>query len=122
MAIADIKARQAEAPPIPEPKPDAKIPAYTLELSQPIEAHGEQIKVLVFREPTGRDLLTVGNPVIFDPISDPPKVIHDERRMNAMMSALAGVPPSSIMAMVPRDWITAAWGLTPFFVPMPGRI
>jgi hypothetical protein len=120
--VADIKARAAAAPPLPEEKPDAPLPAYTLELSRPVEAHGQQVSTLVFREPTGRDLLNVGNPVIFDPISDPPKIIHDERRMNAMMSALAGVPPSSIMAMSPRDWITAAWGLTPFFVPVPGKI
>ena len=54
--------------------------------------------MLMFREPTARDLLSVGNPVIFDPISDPPKIMHDEKRMNAMLSLLADVPPSSILS------------------------
>jgi hypothetical protein len=121
MSVAEIKAREASAPPIPEEKA-TPLPGYTLELTRPVEAHGQQITKLSFREPTGRDLLSVGNPVIFDPISEPPKIIHDERRMNAMMSLLAGVPPSSIAQMSPRDWVTCAWGLTPFFVPIPGRI
>lgn len=123
MAVTDIKARAAAAPPVPDEKPEVgPAPAYVLDLSKPVEAHGEKIDKLVFREPTGRDLLTIGNPVIFDPVSDPPKILHDEKRMNAMLAALAGVPPSSIMMLSPRDWITAAWGLTPFFVPVPGKI
>lgn len=121
MNVMDMKAREASAPPLPEEKP-TPIPGYTLELTRPVEAHGQQMTKLTFREPTGRDLLTIGNPVIFDPISTPPKIIHDERRMNEMMSALAGVPPSSILALTPQDWITCAWGLTRFFVPIPGRI
>ena len=82
MSVTDLKAREASAPPLPEETP-TPIPGYTIELSKPIEAHGQQITKLVFREPTGRDLLNVGNPVIFDPISDPPKVVHDERRETA---------------------------------------
>lgn len=122
MNVTDIKAREATAPPVPDEKPGTPAPAYTCELSKPIEAHGSSMLLLTFREPTARDLLSIGNPVIFDPISDPPKILHDEKRMNAMMSLLAGVPPSSIASMSPRDWVTCAWGLTPFFVPVPGRI
>jgi hypothetical protein len=119
--VADLKAREATAPPIPE-APGPPLPGYTLELAREVEAHGQKIGKLVFREPTGRDLLSVGNPVIFDPVSDPPKIIHDERRMNAMLSLLASVPPSTIAMLAPRDWVTAAWGITPFFVPIPGKI
>ncbi len=123
MAVTDLKARHDTAPPVPEPeKPAQAAPAYTLDLSKPIEAHGETISRLVLREPTARDLLNIGNPVIFDPLSEPPKLVHDERRMNQMLSALAGLPPSSIAMMAPRDWITAAWGISPFFVPIPGKI
>ena len=120
--VTDIKAREAAAPPIPEDAKATPLPGYTLELTRPIEAHGNTVTVLTFREPTARDLLAVGNPVIFDPISEPPKILHDEKRMNAMMSMLAAVPPSSIATMHPRDWVTCAWGLTPFFVPVPGKI
>ena len=119
--VTDIKTRDATAPPIPEEKA-APLPGYTCELMRPIEAHGQTVTVLVFREPTARDLLSIGNPVIFDPISDPPKIMHDEKRMNAMLSQLAGVPPSSIANLSTRDFITCAWGVTPFFVPVPGKI
>jgi hypothetical protein len=119
--VTDIKAREAAAPPIPE-EDNKPLPGYTCELQRPIEAHGNTLTVLVFREPTARDLLSIGNPVIFDPISDPPKIMHDEKRMNAMLSALAGVPPSSIASLTTRDFITCAWGVTPFFVPVPGKI
>jgi hypothetical protein len=121
MTVAELKAREAAAPPLPEEMP-TPLPGYSIELTRPIEAHGQQVSKLVFREPTGRDLLNVGNPVVFDPISDPPKVMHDERRMNAMLSLLANVPPSSILALSPRDWITCAWGITPFFMPWPGKV
>ena len=79
--VTDIKAREATAPPIPEEK-ETPLPGYTCELTRPIEAHGNTLTVLTFREPTARDLLSIGNPVIFDPISDPPKIMHDEKRMN----------------------------------------
>ena len=95
---------------------------YECDLEQPIEAHGETVKRLKFRKPTARDLITVGNPVIFDPIAHPPKVTHDERKMRLMISTLANIPTSSVDAMNPTDWITCAWGITPFFMPVPGKI
>lgn len=94
----------------------------TLTLSRPIPAHGEMISVLTFREPTGGDILQVGNPVIVDMASDPPRVTHDERKMTAMLSRLASVPPSSIAKLGPNEWVEAAWIITPFFMPRPGRI
>ena len=91
-------------------------------LAKPIQAHGETVSELRFREPTGADIVNVGNPVIFDMASDPPKVTHDDRKMAAMMARLANVPPSSIGLMGPQDWVACAWLLTPFFVPMAGAI
>lgn len=120
--MVETKAKGEPAPaPTPEPPP-GPAPGYSCELIKPIEAHGEPVTILRFREPTANDLILIGNPVIFDPISDPPKVTHDERRMSAMFARLAGIPPSSISLMSPRDWVTCAWGLTPFFVPVPGKI
>lgn len=103
-------------------KPAAAIPAFSLTLTTPIQAHGDDVPVLNFRKPTARDILTIGNPVIFEPASDPPKITHDERKMTAMLSALAGVPPSSILQLEPEDWVSAAWGVSPFFLPRPGTI
>ena len=109
-------------PMAPAPARKASDPAYSLELLKPIEAHGEQLTVLNFREPTARDLLLIGNPVNFDPISDPPKITHDGPKMAAMMSALSNVPPSSIQQLTTREIVTISWGLTPFFAPLPGKV
>ncbi|GJE45366.1 phage tail assembly protein [Methylobacterium soli] len=91
-------------------------------LSKPIKAHGEEIREITFRDPLGADILAVGNPVIVDMASDPPRVTHDERKMAAMISRLGGIPTSSVAQMGPQDWVACAWLLTPFFVPMAGAI
>ncbi len=83
-----------------------------------VEAHGEQVKELVLREPTGADVIAVGNPVQFDPISDPPRILVDDKRMAAMISRLAEVPPSSVAKLKPKELISLGWLLTPFFVPV----
>ena len=113
--VSDNKSEKESSAPAPAP-------AFKCELSKPIEAHGVIMTEISFREPTARDLLAIGNPVIFDPISSPPRVTHDEHKMHAMLSLLGNIPPSSVQMLSPRDWITCAWGLTPFFVPMPGKI
>ena len=88
-------------------------------LRKAIQANGEEIKVLKFREPTGGDISRVGNPVNIDVFSDPgkPKTNFDEKKMEAMMALLAGVPPSSIKQLHPKDWNNCAWTLLPFFTP-----
>lgn len=83
-----------------------------------IEAHGEQVKEFTLREPTGADVIAVGNPIQFDPISDPPRVLVDDKRMAAMISRLADVPPSSVAKLKPKDLISLGWLLTSFFVPV----
>lgn len=97
-------------------------PIFVHTLAEPVHAHGEELKKLEFRKPTARDILSVGNPVIFNPMTDPPTVTHDERKLVGMISALAGIPPSSVLAMDSVDLVSCAWGITPFFVPKPGSI
>lgn len=94
----------------------------TFVLRTPIQAHGEDLSELSFRPPTSQDLIDIGSPVRLDVASDPPGVIHDEKRMAQMMGRLAAVPPSSIAKMHPGDFMEAEWLLTPFFVPRPGMI
>lgn len=91
-------------------------------LSRPVQAHGEDVSELSFREPTGSDIIAVGNPVVIDMASDPPKISHDERKLAAMLARLAEVPPSTIGKMAPQDFVGAGWLITPFFVPTPGAI
>jgi len=111
--------QQISPPPAPAAK---KEPAFVHELEKPIQAHGEDVTTLTFREPTARDLLQVGNPVIFNMFANPPVVTHDPVVMAAMLSRLGNVPPSSIEQLTTRDLIDCSWGITRFFMPHPGKI
>lgn len=91
---------------------------FTYAFDYEIEAHGEKVKELVLREPTGADVIAVGNPVQFDPISDPPRVLIDDARMAAMISRLSSVPPGAVAKLKPKDLISLGWHLTSFFMPV----
>lgn len=103
-----------------EPLADTRLRFF---LSKPIEVPGTKedpktkLTEVVFRDPSGADLLAVGNPVIFDPVSNPPRVTHDPEKMAMMIWRLSGVTPGQQGQMAPQDWVGCAWLLTPFFVP-----
>lgn len=94
-------------------KPDVngvQFKGLVVPLSKEIQAHGETLKELRFREPTAADIETCGSPVRID-FEGPntlPKMRYEEAAMFAMMVQLAGVPPSSIKMMSAKDWQTAA--------------
>jgi len=90
-------------------------------LIKAVTANGEEVKELVFREPTGADIERVGNPVSVDFAQDPPKISY-ERSMSAMIAALAEIPPSTVKQMNARDWENAALVITNFFLPDLSRI
>jgi hypothetical protein len=93
-----------------------------LALSKSVIANGEETMFLEFREPTGGDIATNGNPVSVDFSQDPPKINYDAKAMTAMLAALATVPPSTIKSMTAKDWETAALMVTGFFLPEPSRM
>ncbi|AWN43168.1 phage tail assembly protein [Methylobacterium durans] len=100
------------------PKPAGTV---TVSLSQAIPANGQEVSELTFRKPTAMDIIEVGgNPVRIDMNhSDPASTIDfDGRRMSAMMSRLAAVPPSAIARMDTNDWAACAWKLSDFFLPV----
>jgi Phage tail assembly chaperone proteins, E, or 41 or 14 len=111
MSEAEMKKEAAE-------KPAEEFVEVTL--SKPINSFGEQVSVLKLRKPTGADLIRIGNPVIFDPITDPPRITHDMPRMVQMLMRLSGVPTSSFDQLDPRDLVSCAWAVTNFFLPTPG--
>src|ERR1700722_9599225 len=78
-------------------------------LSKPIPVFEEKVSKLKFRKPTAADIIQIGNPVMFDPISDPPRVEHHAQRMTAMMARLSNVPASSLAKLETEDWIACAW-------------
>ncbi len=87
-------------------------------LSKPIEAHGEQVTILRWREPTGFDIEKAGNPIVVEtsPGGDRLRVTFDEKKMSAMISQLSKVPPHSVRSLVARDWNAVAFKVFRFFM------
>jgi Phage tail assembly chaperone proteins, E, or 41 or 14 len=86
-------------------------------LSKPIQAHGEEVRILHWREPTGGDIEIAGNPVYLDFSGASPTIAFNEKKMATMMSRLTQVPPSSIRQLTAKDWNAVAWKLFRFFTP-----
>ena len=91
--------------------------ALRRKLETPIEAHGEKITEIEFREPTAGDIVDCGDPIDIDFSTGGMR--FNPAEMTEMMALLAKVPPSTIRAMTPRDWKACAMLLTTFFLPAP---
>jgi hypothetical protein len=104
-AAAPAEAAAAEAQPL------------TFKLAKPVDAHGEAVKELVVREPTGMDIMRAGNPVLIDFNMTPPQVSFDAPKMRAMIATLCSVPTSTVDKLSAKDWNTVAWGVASFFIP-----
>lgn len=88
------------------------------ELKIPEENGIGSTKRLIFREPSAEDIEFAGCPVIIDSDAQgEPKVLFDERKMNAMFARLSGIPLPFIRKMRGSDWTNCAWAIAPFFVP-----
>ena len=88
-----------------------------LKLRKNVIANGESVAELKFREPTGGDIERIGNPITVGLYENNPKIHFEGQTMTMMMAHLAGVPPSTIRAMHPKDWNNGAWYLANFFMP-----
>lgn len=89
-----------------------------IELKKPIKAHGEDVTTLICRPPTASDIISIGNPVKYGFTSDGrPDITYDDSRMARMISVLAGIPPSSVAQIAPREFIAVEWALRDFFLP-----
>jgi hypothetical protein len=100
----------------PEAAAPPRLKEVVVDLITPVQAHGETIKQLKFRRPTGGDIMamTTGYPININwqsgEITVNPPVMGD-------MSLLASVPPSTIKSMDAEDWSTCAYALMRFFPP-----
>ena len=101
----------------PEETASEPIWPMVVTLEKPVQAHGDMVKELSFREPTGGDIEKAGFPLEFDFQQEPPGISINEKKMGALMSLLAKVPPTTIKALAPKDWSTCAWGIAGFFTP-----
>ena len=88
-----------------------------IELTTPVQAHGEEIKQLKFRRPTGGDIMNLGDgyPIVINWTTG--QVTPNPRVMGEIMSTLASVPPSTIRSLDAEDWSTCAHALMGFFPP-----
>ncbi|MDD2794361.1 phage tail assembly protein [Acidocella sp.] len=83
-----------------------------MKLSKPIEAHGQTVTELTFREPNGGDLARNG--FIYKVESTGNKVI-DTRAIAGMISDMASIPPSSVAQMSVIDFSRAMGEVVGFF-------
>jgi hypothetical protein len=107
-AVKAVEKEDAAAPPSTD---------VTITLSKPVMANGDMVKQLVFREPTGNDMLMIGDkwPVNIDWSTG--EVTPNPVVMSNVMSTLGAVPPSTIKALRGKDFSTCAHALMGFFVP-----
>ena len=116
----------AEAPEVSEPEVAAaaaaklqldKWPVKVKLMHKPIrDTKNNLINEVSFREPSARDIVTMGNPVRFDSNGD---IITDEKKMTAVIAGLAMLFENDVLSMDPRDWNSCAYRLRPFFLPDP---
>ena len=93
-----------------------KNPAFRHTLSQPIQAFGTEIVEVTAREPTGGDLMRIGNPVKYIPGDT--DISFDDARAMRMLSALSGIPiEGSLDRAKPADLVEMFWGMAGFFIP-----
>ncbi len=95
--------------------------AIRVKLSRALKIPGkrgiETTDRLVFREPNAEDIEIAGCPVIIDSdFRGEPRVLFDERKMNAMLARLSGIPIPFIHRLRAADWTNCAWAISPFFV------
>lgn len=74
--------------------------AVSFPLSRPLQAHGEQIRQLDFREPTGADAFACGMPFRMGPDD---QIIVSMPETMGLAARLASVPLSTIKAMPMAD-------------------
>jgi len=87
-------------------------PAATVPLSKSITAHGEEVSFLEFREPTSKDLLDLGTPMVFTGEGD---VRIDMAVVGKYVVRLAGVTAKSLEQMKPADLLECAKVVNRFF-------
>lgn len=74
----------------------------------------EEVDSITFREPTGRDIANVGNPVR---VALNGELMIDDGRMFHMMANLSGILSPILERMDPRDYASCAYRLRNFFIP-----
>jgi hypothetical protein len=104
-----VAAAPAEAKSLPK--------EMVVNLSAPVQAHGETITKLTFRRPTANDLIALGDGVYPVNVFPGAGIRLNSPAMAELMTSLAQVPMSTIKQLEAKDFTTCAIMLTPFFIP-----
>ena len=86
-----------------------------MKLSKPIQAHGQEVTDLNFREPTGSDITRDGFPF---KIENGGVRVIDTQAVSRLISSLASIPPSSVGALSIVDYSRAMGEVMGFFADM----
>jgi hypothetical protein len=83
-----------------------------IELTTPIEAHGETVSKLELREPAVEDITRLGDPYYF---GTDKSIRLDSAVIAKYISRLAAIPESSVKMLSIRDFNTARGAVMDFF-------
>ena len=86
-----------------------------MKLLKPIQAHGETVTELTFREPTGADITRNGFPFKYSESLDGQVRLFDAAVITKFIADLAGVPPSSVAQMTVVDYTRSMGHVVGFF-------
>ncbi len=84
----------------------------TMKLRKSIQAHGELLGELSFREPVGHDLVKSGMPMFTDQAGNKRT---DPEAITRLIANLTEIPPSSVGTMSLPDFIEATGIVVGFF-------
>jgi hypothetical protein len=98
-------------------KPRERVKEIVIDLTTPVQAHGDLLKQMKFRRPTGGDIMSLGEGYPITINWQTGQITPNPSVMGQMMSLLAAVPPSTINALDAEDWATCAHALMGFFPP-----
>ena len=80
-------------------------------LSKPVSAHGDEVTVLTFREPTCEDIVACGYPLVIGEDGALPQA----GAIVKYIARLGGIPPSSAKALSALDFTACMKVILPFF-------
>lgn len=85
-------------------------------LHRPIQAHGEEVRELALREPSGKDLRLCGMPYR---VTQGEEVVIDSAVMARLIVSLAAIPMSSVDQLSAGDFQEVTGVVMGFFRPAP---
>ncbi len=110
-STAAMQAGQGQPQPVPQ-RPNS----VRIDLSKPIEAHGDTVTFIELREPLGSDIQACGFPIKFsaDPETNECTVTFIGQIMSKVIARCANIPTSSVGQMTFNDWSQCAGAINGF--------